>query len=78
MTQYFSFLIEAIVYFLEPTRRQFSKVEERLVTEHFSKHNAQETTPSLMDCKIFISCYPEIQIEKKHIQDKVKNIIKFK
>ena len=43
----------------------------------FTNFIAGHATPSLADCELFLTCYPHLQRNKKQIQDKLKNIIKF-
>ena len=59
-------------------RKRFSDSEFRLVNEHFARFIELGETPSLIDCEVFLSCYPHITRSKKQIQDKVKNLIKYK
>ena len=57
-------------------RRLFSPEENSSVKQHFGKHIAKSTTPSLAECKSFTRVF-QMNRSPKDIQDKVKNIIKY-
>lgn len=57
-------------------RRPFTEAESDAIHEYFSGDIAAIHTPSLHDCKTFLTAHPSINRNAKQVQDKVKNIIK--
>ncbi len=57
-----------------PTRKRWTCKETESILKEFKKYIERKLTPPLSICENYVELY---QRDKKQIQDKVKNIIKY-